>query len=302
MFLITLYRITKTSMISFWRNRWLSLAATLIMVLTLFIISIFASLLVITNKTTESLRDKVDLIAYFNDSASNDQIAAIQNVLRNRNDVKSVIFVSKGEALVRWQERNKDDAKIRDVITEADNPLPQSLEVKTSDPEDLQSINDYLSNQEYKPLISKISYQKNKDLIDRLLRVTRVVKIAGWSLTGIFVLISILIIYNTIRLTIFARSEEIEIMKLVGGSDWYVRGPFIIEGIGYGFLGAIISSILFLFIFKTTVPSIEGYLGLTDLNANYIGMNILLITLLQFFVGLLLGISCSVLAVKKYLN
>ena len=302
MFFTTLYRITKTSFVSFWRNRWLSLAATLIMVLTLFIISVFSTLLTISNKTTESLRDKVDLIAYFNDSASDDQIAAIKNVIKNRSDVKSVISVSKDEALARWKERNREDTKLRDAIDENENPLPRSLEIKTTDPEDLSIINDYLSSQEYKPIISKISYQKNKDLIDRLLRVTKVIKIAGWSLTCIFILISILIIYNTIRLTIFARSEEIEIMKLVGGSDWYVRGPFIIEGFSYGILGALISSLFYFFIFKTTIPTVENFLGLANMNSNYIGINMWLIILLQFFVGLILGTLCSVVAIKRYLD
>lgn len=302
MFLTTLYRITKTSFVSFWRNRWLSLAATLIMVLTLFIISVFSTLLTISNKTTESLRDKVDLIAYFNDSASDDQIAAIKNVIKNRSDVKSVILVSKEEALARWKERNREDVKLRDAIDESENPLPRSLEIKTTDPEDLSIINDYLSSQEYKPIISKISYQKNKDLINRLLRVTKVLKIAGWSLTCIFILISILIIYNTIRLTIFARSEEIEIMKLVGGSDWYVRGPFIIEGFSYGILGAFISSLIYFFIFKTTIPTVENFLGLSNMNSTYIGINMWLIILLQFVIGLILGTLCSVVAIKRYLD
>lgn len=302
MFLITLYRITKTSLVSFWRNRWLSLAATLIMVLTLFTISIFVSLLIITDKTTESLRDKVDLTVYFNDSASKDQIAAIQNVLKNRNDIKTVQFVSKEEALVRWKERNKEDEKIRDVITDTDNPLPRSLEVKTLNPENLESVFNYLNSQEYKPLVKNISYQKNKELIDRLLKITKFVKIAGWGLSSIFVLISILIIYNTIRLTIFARAEEIEIMKLVGGSDWYIRGPFIIEGIGYGLLGALISSIFFAFVFKFSIPFSENYLGLTNLNSTYLGMNLTLLILMQFSVGLILGVFCSILAIRKHLN
>jgi len=259
-------------------------------------------LLTISNKTTESLRDKVDLIAYFNDSASDDQIAAIKNVIKNRSDVKSVILVSKEEALARWKERNREDVKLRDAIDESENPLPRSLEIKTTDPEDLSIINDYLSSQEYKPIISKISYQKNKDLINRLLRVTKVLKIAGWSLTCIFILISILIIYNTIRLTIFARSEEIEIMKLVGGSDWYVRGPFIIEGFSYGILGAFISSLIYFFIFKTTIPTVENFLGLSNMNSTYIGINMWLIILLQFVIGLILGTLCSVVAIKRYLD
>lgn len=289
-------------MISLWRNRWLSLAATLIMVLTLLTISIFVSLLFITNTTTEALREKVDMTVYFNDSTSKDQIFAIQNTLMTRSDIKNVKYISKEEALIVWQDRNSDDEKMRNIISADDNPLPRSLEVKTQNPEDLDNINTLLSANDYTPLIKNVSYRKNKDLIDRLVKITSFIKIAGWALSTIFVIIAILIIFNTIRLTIFARSEEIEIMKLVGASDWYVRGPFIVEGLAYGILGAILSSIVFYFAFKFTVPAAERYLGLSDMNSSYLGMNIVVLITLQVIVGLLLGGFCSMWAVKRHLK
>lgn len=302
MFPLTFYRITKMSLVSFWRNRWLSLAATLIMVLTLITISFFVSLMLITNKTTESLRDKVDMSVYFEDSATKDQINAIQNILLSREDIKSVDYISKEKALEVWRQRNQENANIRDLISDTDNPLPRSLEIKTVNPEDLDKINSFLDSKDYKPLIKEISYKKNKQLIDRLVKITNFLKIAGWSMSLVFVLISILVIYNTIRLTIFARSDEIEIMKLVGASDLYVRGPFIFEGMGYGLIGAVVSSIIFFFAFRLIVPSAENYLGLTNLNSNYLGINLALIIGLQFLVGLMLGIFCSVLAIKKHLK
>lgn len=301
MLLTTLYRITKTSIVSFCRNWWLSLAATLIMILTLVTISFFVSLLVVTNKTTQSLREKADLTAYFHDTATTDQIFAIQDVLFARSDVKKVDYVSKEAALDRWRNR-KGNEEIRDVVSETDNPLPRSLEIKAQKPEDLEKINDYLSADEYKSIIKQISYQKNKDLIDRLVRITTFIKIVGYSLSALFVLISLLIIYNTVRLTIYARSEEIEIMKLVGGSDWHIRGPFVIEGVGYGFLGAIISSFVFYFFLKFSVPSAEKYLGIVNMNSSYLGLNLIVMTLLQFIVGMILGGFCSVLAIKKHLK
>ena len=302
MFLTTFYRISKMSFISLWRNRWLSLAATFIMILTLITISVFASLLTVINKTTETLRDKVDMTVYFNDATTNDQIFAIQNILVSRSDIKVADFISKDKALKRWKERNKDNEKIRDIISETDNPLPRSLEIKTQDPEDLAKIFAYLQGDDYKPLIREISYQKNKNLIDRLVRITTFIKIGGYTLSLVFVLISILIIYNTIRLTIFARSDEIDIMRLVGASDWYVRGPFIIEGISYGLLGAIVSALLFSTAFHFVVPFAERYLGSDNLNSNYLGMNLALIIAMQFLAGLLLGTLCSVVAVKKHLS
>lgn len=301
MFLTTLYRIAKTSFKSFCRNWWLSLAATLIMVLTLITISFFVSLLVITNKTTESLRDKADLIVYFNDTSSKDQIFALQNILVSRTDVKNVNYVSKEKALERWKAQQGNET-VKNYITETDNPLPQSLEVKAQTPEDLDKINTYLLGDDYKPIIKTISYEKNKQLINKLVNITKFVKKVGYSLSTVFVLISILIIYNTVRLTIFARSEEIDIMKLVGGSDWYIRGPFVLEGIGYGVLGAIISSIVFYLFFRLTIPQAEAYLGLSDLNSSYLGLNILVIILMQFLAGILLGGFCSIIAVKKHLK
>lgn len=301
MFIVSFYRITKTAFISLWRNRWLSLAATLIMVLTLITISFFVSLLIVTNKTTQSLREKADMSVYFNDAATNDQIFATRNILTSRSDVKNVEYVSKEKALELWRGRSGNE-DIRDVITESDNPLPRSLEIKTLMPEDLEKINTYLSGEEYKPLIKKISYEFNKNLIDRLVKITRLVKIIGYSLSGLFVLISILIILNTIRLTIFARSGEIEIMRLVGGTDWYVRGPFIIEGISYGILGAFFSSLILYFFSKLSIPAAGRFLEIPDFNNSYLGISIALLIFLQFVIGVLLGGLCSVWAIKKHLK
>ena len=277
------------------------MAATLIMILTLVTISFFVSLLFITNRTTETLQSKVDMSVFFNDSTSKDQIFALQNLLLARSDIKSVDYISKEKALERWRTMHSDDEKVRDVVSETDNFLPRSLEVKTQNPEDLEAINDLLNSPDYKPLVKEISYKKNKGIITRLVKMTSFIKLSGWTLSSIFVLIALLIIYNTVRLTIFARSQEIEIMKLVGASDWYVRGPFVIEGMSYGVLGAIVSSIAFISIFKLIVPDIEQYLELSNLSSNYLGLNMAVIVLMQFLVGLGLGMVCSVLAIRKHL-
>lgn len=302
MILTTLYIISKMSLLSFWRNRWLSLAGTLMMILTLITISFFLSLMLITNKTTEQLKEKVDMSVYFNESTSKDQIFAVQNILLSRADIKTVDYISKEDALEVWRKRNQDNEKIRDIISETDNPLPRSLEVKTTNPEDLEKVYKFLNNEDYKPLVKEISYKKNKDLIDRLVNITRFLKLFGWILSLVFVLISVLVIYNTIRLTIYARKDEIDIMKLVGASDWYVRGPFVIEGLAYGLIGAICSSILFTFVFRLLVPVAEKYLGLANLNQSYLGINLALIILVQLMIGLFLGTFCSVWAIRRHLK
>lgn len=302
MFFVTILRILKTSVISLWRNRWLSLAATLIMVLTLFTISFFVSLLIVSNKTSVSLKDKVDISVYFNETTSKDQIFSIQNALLSREDIKSVDYISKEKALERWRQISQGDEKIQNAVSDTFNPLPRSLEIKTENPEDLENVNEFLSSTNYKPLIRDISYRKNKEIVDRLVKITQFIKYIGWILSTLFVLISVLIIYNTIRLTIFARSDEIEIMKLVGSSDWYVQGPFIVEGISYGIFGSIISSLIMFVVGRLLLPVAERYIGLEGASSLSAGMNFWIIIGVQLFIGLVLGVGCSLFAVRKHLK
>ena len=302
MIITSLIRIIKTAGISLWRNRWLSLVSAMIMVITLIIISVFASLNIITNKVTSDLRDKIDMAAYIEDSATNDQVFSLRKLLLTRADVEKVDYVSKEDALKEWQERNNDNQQIRDVIDAENNPLPRSLEIKTEEPESLEDIARLLENQEYSPLIKELSYRKNKDMIEKLVRLANFIKISGWSMSAIFIIISILVIYNTIRLTIFARSSEIEIMKLVGASDWFVRGPFIVEGIAYGVVATVVASLILFFAFQLIMPAAQNYLGGFDLGGGYLGVSFLFVVVLELGVSTLLGMGCSLLAVKKYLK
>jgi len=298
----SLLRVLKTAGISLWRNRGLSLVSTLIMVITLVVISIFLSINIVTNKITHVLEERIDMVAYLKDEASDDQITTLKKMLENRNDVVQVVLVSKDDAYNRWQLRYQDNEKIRSVVTKENNPLPRSLEIKTKKTENLEDVAKILSDRDYSFMIKELSYSKNRDTILRLIKITNFVEIAGWSLSAIFIIISILMIYNTIRLTIFARSNEVEIMRLVGASDWYVRGPFIIEGIAYGILATIVSSVLLLVSFQIIVPYAKQYLGDFDLGGGYLGINIWMVILVQLVVGMLLGFSCSYSAIKKYLK
>lgn len=299
---VALQRIFRTALNSLWRNSWLSVASTLIMIVTLIVISVFVSLTIITNKVTDALKDRIDMAAYIDDKVTQDQLFALQKVISARTDVLNVDYVSKEEALKRWRDRNSDNQKIRDVVTADNNPLPRSLEIKTKNPEDLENIAKMLESQEYSPLIKELSYKKNKDMINRLIRITDFIKTMGWSLSIIFILISILVIYNTIRLTIFARSEEIAIMKLVGATDWYIRGPFIVEGVAYGILATTIASIVSYITFRLLMPWAQQYLGGFNLGTGYLGVSFAMVVLLQLGVSIILGIVCSVFAVKRHLK
>lgn len=300
---ITIKRITKLGLLNFWRNRWLSLASTLVMTLTLLIISLFVIMTIVINKTTDRIKAKIDITVYFLDSATADEISDLQETLALRSDIKEVKYISKEEALTIWQENQKNQ-HIRELITSTENPLPRSLEIKATDPEKLDGIADYLSSGDYNNIIHKISYEENKAIIDKLLAITSFIKKMGWIFSTIFIIMSILVILNTIRLAIFARKDEVEIMRLVGASDRFIKVPFIVEGILYGFFACILAVILMWIGILLVSPLINKYLG-ADVTENmklFFSSHFALIFLLQFCVGILIGIGCSLFSIRKYLK
>ena len=296
-------RIFKLGLVNFWRNRWLSLAATLVMTLTLLIISIFAILTLVIGKTTDSIRAKMDISIYFNDSATTDQIIDLQRQLAARSDVKEVKYISKEEALAIFKEQ-QEGKKVAEFINPEENPLPRSLEIKATQPEYLDQIAQYVGQDESKPLIHNVSYQENKTIIERLIGVTSFIKIIGWVFSAVFVLISVLVILNTIRLTILTRKDEIEIMRLVGASDTFIKVPFIVEGFLYGFLATILATILIRIGVSVVSPLIERYLGI-DLSyrlMRFFSGNFLTIVGLELIVGIVIGIGCSLISIRRYLK
>jgi len=299
-FIIMTGRIFKMSILSFWRNRLLSLATTVIIVLALFIISVFSLAIIVANKAASTLKDKVDLTVYLKDADTDDQVSALEDIIKSRPEVKSVNFTSKDQALAAWKQSHADNSDIANVISETDNPLPRSFEIQTTVPEQIETVANFLDNQDYASLIQEISYKKTKDIVDRLVKITGFIRTLGLSLSLIFMLVSVLIVYNTLRLTIYSRSDEIEIMKLVGASDSYVRAPFMIEGMAYGLLGAIISSIIFYTVYKVTLPPAESYLGIVGLMSS-LSESLWLIIASQFVIGLMMGAVCSLVAMRQYL-
>lgn len=296
-------RISKLGLVNFWRNRWLSMASTLVMTLTLLIISLFVIMTIVIGATTNRIKAKMDITAYFKDSATTQEISNLQETLAARPDVKEVRYVSKEEALQIWNERQKN-LQIRDLVKPEDNPLPRSLQIKAQDPSQLNTIADFLASDQNSTIIHKISYEENKQIIDKLLAITSFIKKMGGIFSAIFILISILVILNTIRLAIFSRKDEIEIMRLVGASDRFIKMPFVVEGTLYGILASILASLLLLLGIAVISPLINNYLGasVTDNMYQFFWSNFIWLFLMQFVVGILVGIGCSLFSIRKYLK
>lgn len=298
----TFLRLIKLGFTNFWRNRWLSLAATLIMALTLFIMSAFVIINIAISSTTNFLKSKIDLVVSFNDQPSDSQILDLKSLLETRSDVLSVKYLPKEEAYQRWLNLNTPE-KIKNLITPEENPLPRSLEIKARDPENLEGVATFLAQDNYKNIIRSISYQRNKDIIQKLINLTNFSKKLGFALSIIFIAIAILVILNTIRLTIFTRRDEIEIMRLVGAADYFIKLPFLLEAIFYSLFACVISALLLGLTLYLVTPFFVRYLDEVPLDLmNFFWRNLGWIVLSQLLVGVLISSLCSLVSVRRHIR
>ncbi len=302
--MVNVYRVLRTGFVDFWRNRWLALATIAVMTVTIFTIALSILLNFAINQTAKTLESQLDVKVFFNDAATMDQINTLENALKARNDVQSVSFTSKQQALQQFREESKYRQTVLQLLNQGyGNDLPSSISIKATDPSYLSDIASFVSQPTYSPLIKQVSYQENKQLIDKFISSANFIKELGWILSVLFIIISILVIYNTIMLMIFSRREEIEIMQLVGASSWYIRAPFILEGVVYGLAASIITTVILLLVAHSVAPYIDNYINSPSFHFTKFFMDhLLFITATEIFVGVVIGAACSYLAIRKHLT
>ena len=300
--MVSLKRMLKMALLSFQRNGWLSVAATLIMVLTLFTISMFFILSFLLNSSIQVINEKMDVSVYLDDKATMRDVDSLKLRISNTSNVKQVRYISKKEALEIYRERNKSRQELLEAFSEKENPLPASLEIKVNDPSRMEEIVSILEESQYKPIVSKISYHENREIIKKLSSITSYVKKIGIGLSCVFIAIAILIIFNTIRIAIYARRDEIEIMQLVGATSWFVCGPFVFEAMFYGIVATVINFFIFYPILYAISQSLIRYVGEYGSNPFvFYNQNLALILPTQLIIGILLGVISSFIALRKYL-
>lgn len=298
-------RIIKLGYVNFWRNRWLTLAATLLMTLTLTMISVSLVLTLVVKDLADTIRSKIDVTVYFRDDSINDtEITALADRLGRQPNIASTEFVDKTEALTIWN-RLPINETIKKPIGPSYNPLPRSIQIKAVNPDDIQSVVTAVELTDEKKIVCTecVSYGKNKDTINKLLSITRFVQRAGLFLSVFFGIIAVVNVLNIIRLTITARSDEIEIMRYVGASNTFIRGPFIIEGMLYGILGTIFTTLFLIIIAKLISGDVDTVFEVFGVNFYGLVMaNIWTLIAVQLIIGVILGIIVSWISIKRYLK
>ncbi|MBI4692089.1 MAG: FtsX-like permease family protein [Candidatus Terrybacteria bacterium] len=305
MLLIKAKRVIKAGFVNFWRNGWVSLATVLIMVVTLFSIGSLIFARAILGSMISQIQDKVDITIYFKTDALEQDTLALKDSLSKLSEVRAVDYVSAEQNLEKFRERHKDNALIAQSLEElGENPLGATLNVKAKETSQYEAVAKFLESESKTAsgsIIDKINYFQNKKIIDRLSKILDSSKKLGSILSLVLIAISIIITFNTIRMAIYISREEIGVMRLVGASSRFVAGPFIIEGIMYGVISAIVTTILFYPLSLWLGPLTENFFSGINLFRYYVS-NLGQIFLVLLLVGAGLGSISSFIAVRRYLK
>lgn len=305
--LITLERIIKAGTANFIRNITLSIAATAVMVVTLTIILFSVIANATFSNTISQITDKIDISVYLKDEVTPQQREELTAKLNNLENVDTIDYISKEQALENYQKANQDNVELLLAISQTDNPLPATLQIKPKDPVRIEEIRTVLETPEVKALQSdETSYSGDrKEAIDKITNATAFFTKAVVVGIVVFGIISMLIIFNTIQMAIFNRRDELTIMRLLGASNWYIKGPFIVETMIYGIVSAIISLTLCNALFVVQQQAFDANsLGLLDLKfANqYFSDNFLLFLAMQLLAGMAIGVMSALIATARYLK
>jgi cell division transport system permease protein len=242
----TFKRIFQAGWTNFKRNSYISFGTTGVMTLVLLLFTGLIVISYVSDHVISDLKDKVDVTAYFKQEASEDQIMSVKEDLAGQPEVAAVTYVSRDDALNEFKARHAGDALIQESLAElSDNPLQASLNIKANDSSQYATIVNFLEGNDFRPIVDKINFYENEAVIGRVESISNGVR--NWGLLGVLILsaIAVLVTFNTIRLTIYNQRQEIEIMRLVGGSTWHIKAPFLIEGGLYGIFAAILATVIF---------------------------------------------------------
>lgn len=305
--LITLTRILKTGLVNFVRNAWLAVAAIAVMVITLTIVLFSVIANATFANTIQQITDRIDISVYLKDDITDQKKNDLIDQLKKLPEIKNVDYLSKDEALKRYRKQNENNLDLLMAISQTDNPLPASLQIKPTDPNNIEPIRKFLETNDIKSMQSDpTSYSGDrKKAIDRITQATAFFRKAGIIGVVVFAAISMLIIFNTIRMAIFNRREELNIMRLLGASTWYIRGPFVVESVLYGVIAGVISVAVCNLLFAVSATAFgASSLGLLDINFanNYFSSNFWSILAVQLVAGILIGGVSSMIATRRYLK
>ena len=292
----------KQSLQGFTRNLSTTLGSIITIFLSLFIIGVFLIGALVIDNIVKSVENEVSITAYISDTARQADIDAAENYIQGLEGVSSVTFTTKEEALENFRNMSSNAAIVDEL---GGNPLPASINVELSDPQLVQQVANEIESSD---LFAKIADEENpadslkygQRTVERLFSVTNYIRYIGLALIILLVFISLVFINNTIRLAIMARRKEIAIMRLVGASNGFIRGPFLMEGALHAVIGAILAAGCLELLRQFALPRLQQSLAFLPISIE--GSTFLLIYLVLLVAGLIIGLIGSAFAMRRYLK
>lgn len=306
--LIMLSRIVHNGIVNFIRNISLAVAAMAVMVVTLTIVLFSLIANATFEHTVQGITDKMNVSVFLKNETTDEQAEELIAAIEQQPGVRDAQYLDQEGSLAAFKEQFKDRPDIIAGAALVGNPIPKTILVYPSDLNKIESIRDFLVKPENKALQieSSPSYQgKRKEAYDNITHATNVLRQIGVITVAVFAIVCVLIIFNTIQMAIFNRRNEIQIMRLLGASTSYIRGPFVVESIIYGFLSGVISVLIVNSAFLASSNALQASsLGLLDINyaSEYFSAHFLQFLLLQIAIGIIIGAVSSVIATRRYLK
>ena len=284
----------RETLISLKRHNWMSIASISTVAVSLFVLGIFMILVLNMNRMASFLESQVQISVYLKDDLSKEDIRGIGDDIRGLQGIDTVAFISRSDAEKRLRERLGEQAYLLDALGDQ-NPLPDSYEVTVRDPSMVETTAQAIA--EFKG-VEQTKY--GQDVVEHLFDITRLIRIFGLVLILLLAGATLFIISNTIRLTVFARRKEVAIMKYVGATDWFIRWPFMLEGIVMGFAGGVIAAIALKLVYAAAAAKIYDTLAFFPLIPEQPFMTI--IGMLIVISGMAIGALGSSISLKRFLK
>jgi cell division transport system permease protein len=299
-------RVVKAGFVGFWRNAYVSLASIFVLSIALFVIGATMFLNQLLETSLATLQSKVDINVYFTPDAPVEEIERIKAAVEALPDVEAVKYTSSEDALAEYRERNKDNEIALQALDELDeNPLGANIAIQAKETSQYEAVARFLNEQReleqpQAPIIDEINYARTKESIDTLTTIINASERASLMVMGVLLIAAVLITFNTVRLAIYTSREEIAIMRLVGASNMFIRGPFMLQGIMYGFISGVLALLMFYPLLVWVGPRTEAFfeLNLFDYYIMHFGE----IFGVLIGIGVVLGLVSSTLAVARYLR
>jgi cell division transport system permease protein len=301
MFLLSFFRVIKFSLQDIARNVWLSIITIIIITLALFSVNLLLAVKILTSATVGAVKEKVDIGLYLKSDAEESRILALKSDISNFDSVKQVDYISKQAAIESFREKHKNDPEILQALLElGKNPLSPSLIIK---PKDINNYDDLIVslNKINNDIIESRNFDDHKAILAKINSIADKANEAGLFISSLFVVITILVVYNAVRVAIYTHKREIGIMKLVGASTWFIRAPYLISAMIYALLGVVMIIIVIYPFLNLIQPYLATFFSGFEVNLlDYYNSNFLMIFGLEFLAASLVNVIASLVAVGKY--